>query len=218
MSLVSRAVTVGARVVDSLPFSQAGTPAQALALRAGGVDVLVGYLGAMNVSRLGFLTDAGVGFMPVTFAGHYDGAVAVAQCKALGLPAGTTVWLDYENDDQPTTDLIPKLSAWAHVVLAAGFTSGLYVGSPEKLTSGELFALPFVRYWHGQGSVRDRFNALAEPKCGWCVVQAYPQHVRAGVLVDDDMVQQDYFGRVPVAACSAAACAKDTVPGMAAVR
>lgn len=217
MNLQSRPATVGARVVDSLPFSEGGTPAQALALRAAGVDALVGYLGAMTPPRLGYLTDAGLAFMPVTFAGHYDGAIAVAQCRALGLPAGTTVWLDLEGQEAfgEGAGITPKLAAWATTVKAAGFVPGLYVGVPQPLMSAELFALPFERYWRGQGSIRDRFNALAEPTCGWSMVQAYPQHMRAGVLVDDDMVQQDYRGRVPTVACSS--LAKDTVPSMRAV-
>ncbi len=63
----SEPAEVGALVVDSLPFSQGGTREQALALRAAGVQCLVGYLGAMNTKRLGYLMAAGIAFMPVTF-------------------------------------------------------------------------------------------------------------------------------------------------------
>ncbi len=193
-------VPAGARLVDSLPFSQSGTVEQARALRANGVDGLVGYLGVINAARVAAVVSAGLGFMGVTLAGHYDGAAAVAQCKALGLPAGKTAWLDVEGQAAfatPPSELIAKINAWADIVAAAGYMPGLYVGVPQPLTSDELFKLHVVRYWRGQGSVRDRFNGLAEPGCGWCVTQMYPSHVRAGVLVDVDAVGQDYRGRVP---------------------
>jgi hypothetical protein len=118
----------------------------------------------------------------------------------MGLPSGGTVWLDVEGTaafNTPPTELIAIINAWADAVAGAGFMPGLYVGVPQPLTSAELFALHVVRYWRGQGSIRDRFNALAEPACGWSMLQCYPQHMRGGVLVDDDMVQEDYRGRLP---------------------
>jgi hypothetical protein len=214
--IITRPVGVGSRVIDSLPFSQGGSVQQAMDLRADGVEVLVGYLGVITDDILGHALDAGLAFMPVTLAGAWDGASAVARCKGLGLPAGITVWCDLEGDHAfvAGAGVIPKLAAWAQAIAAAGYMPGLYVGVPQPLTSEELFSLPFVRYWRGQGSIRDRHNALAEPKCGWCMTQAYPQHMRRGVLVDDDMVSQDYFGRVPVAACRSASFSADTLPEM----
>ncbi len=191
---------IGAHVVDSLPFSQGGTPTQAAALRADGVRCVVGYLGVINPARLALLLAAGLAFMPVTLAARYDGPAAVAQCQALGLPPGVTVWLDLEGQSAfktEPTELIARINAWADAIRAAGFMAGLYVGVPQPLTSAELWSLHVERYWHGQGSVRDRHDALAEPACGWCMTQMFPQHVRDGVLVDDDMIGQDYRGRVP---------------------
>lgn len=201
---MSRAVlaAVGARVVDSLPFSRTGTPDAARALRSNGVEVVAGYLGVITPAVLAAVWGAGLSFMPVTLAGATDASATLAACAALGLPLGTTVWFDLEGKaafaEGETS--IPKLVAWANAVSAAGFQPGLYVGVPQPLTSDELYALPFVRYWRGQGSIRDRHDALAEPRCGWCMVQAYPQHLRSGVLVDDDMVQADYLGRLPMVA------------------
>ena len=70
---------------------------------------------------------------------------------------------------------------------------------PQPLTSEELYALKGItRYWKGQGSQRDRNNSLAEPKgCGWCMTQMWPSYIRYGVLVDANMVGQDYKGRTP---------------------
>lgn len=202
-SLIATPATVGSRGCDSLPFSQGGTAAQALALKASGVDFFVGYLGVINAARVGYVLDSGMAFMPVTLAGEYsDGAAdELAELKALGLPAGVTVWLDLEGLTAYHTDpaaLIAKLNAWADAVDGAGYVAGLYVGVPQPLTSDELYALHVKRYWHGQGSVRDRNGALSEPtKAGWCMTQVYPSVVRAGVLVDCNIIGQDFQGRVP---------------------
>jgi hypothetical protein len=76
--------------------------------------------------------------------------------------------------------------------------AGGYFGSPQPLTSDEMWHLKLKRYWRGQGSIRDRHNQLAEPtKCGWCVTQMFPSVVRGGVLVDIDVIGQDYLRRVP---------------------
>ncbi len=139
----------------------------------------------------------------MTLAGEYtDGPNdELAQLAALGLPPGTTVFLDLEGLKAFKTDpavLIEKINAWADAVAKAGFVPGLYVGVPQPLTSQELYALRVQRYWRGQGSVRDRFNALAEPSgCGWCMTQMYPSITRGNTWVDCNMVGQDYRGRVP---------------------
>lgn len=199
---------VGSLVVDSLPFSQGGTLEQAKALKARGVSCLVGYLGSIDAKRLAAVLDAGLAFMPVTFAGEYNDGAAdeVAQLKALGIPAGATVWLDLEGQKAfatPPAELIGKINAWADAIRGAGFMPGLYVGVPQPLTSEELYRLRVSRYWHGQGSVRDRFGALAEPfksftACrGWNMVQAAPSVTWGGVLVDANLVLGDYRGDVP---------------------
>lgn len=69
---------------------------------------------------------------------------------------------------------------------------------PQPLTSEELYSLKHVRYWRGQGQVRDRHNALAAPACGWCMTQEYPSKMRGGISVDDDTIGPDKLGRLPV--------------------
>lgn len=201
--MIAKTAHVGAVVVDSLPFSMGGTAAQAQALKASGVDAVACYLGSINTARLGHILDAGMGFVPVTFAGEYNDGPndEIAQLKALGIPAGVTVFLDLEGLSAFKTDppgLVAKINAWADAVKAAGYIPGLYVGVPQPLTSAELWSLRVQRYWRGQGSVRDRNNALAEPAgCGWCMTQMYPSYTRGGVWVDANMVGQDYKARVP---------------------
>src|SRR5262249_38947658 len=162
---------VGARGVDSYPFSAGGSAQQAVALKQSGIDYFVGYLGVINNARLKNILDAGLAFMPVTLAAKYDGPAAVAHCKGLGLPSGCTVWLDFEGKpafNTLATELIAKIDAWADAVTAAGYQPGIYVGSPQPLTSDELWGLRVVRYWNALSRESDRRGALAEPKCGWC--------------------------------------------------
>ena len=194
-------VPTGSRLVDSLPFSQQGTAAQAAALKAAGVDGLIGYLGAMNAERLRYVLDAGLGFMPVTFAGAYNNGPQdeILQLRALGIPAGTTVWLDMEGRGTLTDvdGLKGKINAWAGAIKAMGYEPGLYCGVPQPFTSAELYALAVVRYWESGSDVRDRNNALAKPNCGYCLRQFLPQGFHAGVFVDFNMVGQDFKGRLP---------------------
>ena len=193
----------GALIVDSLPFSLGGTEGNALSMKGEGVDGFVGYLGAINEARVQALLDAEIAFMPVTFGTtpiHYDGAASVASCKKLGLPEGCSVWLDMEGLSvfhTMASVLMAAANAWAQVVADAGYMACLYVGVPQPLTGDELYSLAHVRYWHGQGEVRDRHNAFANPACGWCMKQKWPSIVRGGVLVDDNTVSQDDQGRLP---------------------
>lgn len=200
---------VGARAVDSYPFSGAGTCAQAQALKRTGVDCLIGYLGVMNVVRLNAVLDAGLAFMPVTRAGEYlDGAAdEVAQLEALGIPAGVTVWLDLEGLDAWNTEpakLIGLINAWADKIAERGWMPGLYVGAPQPLTSKQLYQLRVVRYWWGLGKPIDKTGALVYPDCGWCMIQQWHGQKNGmlwkdtGVFVDTNGVQMDHRNRLPV--------------------
>lgn len=202
------AAFVGARVVDSLPFSQGGTAAQACALKASGVDGLVGYLGAMSPPRLAAVLGAGLSYMPVTFAGEYKDLAAdeIAQLTALSIPAGATVWLDLEGLEAYHTDpnkLIALINGWGSAIAGAGWMPGLYVGAPQPLTSAELYSLQVVRYWWGLGRCVDRYGQLAEPTCGWCMKQQFHGEPNGmmwkdtGVFVDTNGVEKDYRGRAP---------------------
>ncbi len=200
--MIAKPAAIGASVVDSLPFSQAGTAAQAKALKASGVDAVAGYIGLFTKERLAAVLASGMAFLPVTLAGEYDDGAGdeIVQLKALSIPSGTTVFLDLEGLAAFKSDpvvLAGKINVWAQAILAAGYIPGLYVGVPQPFTSAELWALKVQRYWRGQGSIRDRNDALAEPTGGWCMTQVYPSYTRGGVWVDSNMVGQDYRMRVP---------------------
>ena len=199
---------VGARGVDSLEFSQSGTAAQATSLKASGIDFVVGYLGVVNPTRLGYVLSADLAFVPTTLAATvFDGDRSVSQCKALGLPAGMTVWLDLEGNTickMSTPELIGKINGWASAIKTAGYEPGLYVGAPQPLTSEELYKLAVVRYWHSLSREADRFGKLAEPSCGWCMWQMNPslKWRNTGLLVDVDIIGKDFLGRLPSWACA----------------
>lgn len=197
---------VGARGVDSLPFSQAGTQGQADALAARGVDFFVGYLGAINPDRLGYVLDAGMAFMPVTFAGEvFDGAAdELVQIAALGLPKGVTVWLDLEGTktfSYPVDQLTNLVNDWAAKISAAGFIAGLYTAPPQPFSGPELAKLSVTRYWNSAGRVQDRNGKIwDEPEgIGFCMRQGYPQgNFRdTNVFVDPDIIWADRKGRLP---------------------
>ena len=203
-------IPVGARLVDSEPFSRGGTAAQAKRLRETGIDGLVGYLGTMNTTRLRYVLDAGLGFMPVTYAGEYfDGAAdELKHLRDLGLPAGLTVMLDLEGKKSygwPPQDLIAKIDAWALAIQKAGYIAGLYIGSPQPLTGEELARLRVTRYWCAPSLVLDRNGrSWAEPPgLGFCMRQMWPQRHWPNdtdpdrVWVDVNMVGEDRRARVP---------------------
>lgn len=193
---------VGARGFDSWTFSRFGTMLQADLLRQSGMEFFVGYLGAVTPKILERVLTSGMSFMPVTTGGAYDGPTAVAQLQTLDLPHGTTVWLDLEGQnaiDTPDPQLMAKIDAWAVAVENAGYEPGLYVGSPQPLSSEELWSLKVRRYWNALSSERDREGRLAEPRCGWAMYQVYPSVVwrRTNVLLDVDVISADYMKRLP---------------------
>jgi hypothetical protein len=193
---------VGARGIDSEPYSRAGDPKKAVALKASGIDFVVLYLSDVSKSLVAAIVDAELAFMPVTHANQFDGAAAVAHAASLSLPKGCTIWLDVEGPHvcppsmQPT-DLIAKIDSWANTVSAAGYEPGIYVGAPQPLTSSELTALKVVRYWRAASRVLDRSGQLAEPASGWCMFQGYPSRDWAGVWSDVDFIYEDYHERLP---------------------
>jgi hypothetical protein len=146
--------------------------------------------------------------MPVTFAGEYkDGAAdEVAQLRALGIPSGTTVWLDLEGLEAwraDPKDLMRLINAWGTDIKNGGWTPGLYVGAPQPLTGDELYSLKVYRYWLGQGRCVDRFGKDAYPAGGWCMRQDWHNTGNGfvwkdtGVLVDTNAIQADHHGRLP---------------------
>lgn len=205
MNKYSEPAKVGAKGFDTIAVIN-----QALAqgLKLAGMDFAVRYLGALTSNEVDTIVAAGLAIMPVTYGMKHgtvlDGALgdsyglsSVRQASSAGIALGTTIWLDLEDASGTSQGIIAFVNAWAARILAAGFVPGLYAGAGAQLTSLELYALKVTRYWHSLSRVSDRNGQLAEPGCGWCMYQLYPSVVVASVLVDVDVIQQDYRGRVP---------------------
>lgn len=211
---------VGDRYVDSYPYSQGGTEVQARRLRScrRPIDGVFGYLGVINKQRVDQVVYSGMGFAPVTLANRFDGIAAVQQANAIGMPQGVTIGLDIEgrkilNGVDWTTltgaaleahvqDIANKIFLWNNAVKAAGFRTGLYVGSPQPFTTWQLGDFGFDTYWNALSREADRFGALAEPLRGWQIWQMFPQHTweDTGVFVDVNMIGQDFHERLPYCA------------------
>jgi len=174
------------------------TPTTAAGLKREGMQFAVRYLGSVTAEELCAILSAGLAFMPVTFAKHYNGMSAVAALRALSIPEGCTVWLDLEGETDPPAAIIAKINAWAGQIQAGGYEAGLYVGAGCVLTSEELYRLKVTRYWDSCSREIDRDGRAAAPRCDYCMTQMRPFNTTiAGVIVDVDVVQRDVMGRLP---------------------
>jgi hypothetical protein len=184
------------------------TAANAAAFAAGGFTFALRYLslGAqaapdLTGDEMAFIVGAGLALMPVQHVrypnwmpsaelGTIDGRQAVANARACGFPAGVTVWCDSEGQAGGAAETIAYVNAWAAAVRSGGYDPGVYVGSGTPLDGQQLYGLSVDRYWKSQSQV-------AEPTCGWAMIQLYPETSIAGVKVDIDVIQRDYKGRLP---------------------
>jgi hypothetical protein len=210
MAMDIKVLDVGDLGADSYVASKAGTDAHFQSLRKVGLKFFIGYLGHVTPERLKSILQAGLDFMPVTLgmaAGvKLDGALGaswgsktVAHCQKLGLPLGVTTWLDLEGAPQTPSLIMSYVREWAKKVSLAGFNPGLYVGAGAQLSSSELYSLPVYRYWQSLSRETSMKGEIVEPACGWCAIQLYPSVTVGGVLIDYNVIQKDYKGRLPVA-------------------
>ena len=192
------------RLARATPFAQGIDTVEPLTeesvagLVASGIVFAVRYLGSLTPSEVEIILSGGLALMPVTYADRFDGIAAARELRALQLPIGVTTWLDLEGTGSlEAPQIITRVNDWVSGLAGAG-EPGLYVGSDTKLSSGELYALRVVRYWHAASRVLDRSGALAEPSRGWCLRQLRPPNtIAAGIRVDRNVIEQDYFGGLP---------------------
>ena len=197
---------VGSKGFDTIAHIDA---VAAKRLKSAGMDYAVRYLGSLTSTELDGMLEAGLKVMPVTYGmkagtplngelGKKFGNSSVLHCKNAGIPVNTTVWLDLEDARGTAQEVSDFVNQWAFIVKDAGFMPGLYVGFNAVLTSAELYALGVVRYWNSLSKETDAQGKLAEPNCGWCMIQLYPPNQQCvGVQIDYDVIQADYKGRVP---------------------
>lgn len=182
-----------------------------------GITFAIRYLGLSNTAlspeEVDTVTGAGLGLMAVQYCrepgwlpthdlGAESGNAAVHNASFAGLPAGTILWCDVEgvNDACQSSDVVAYINAWADVAERAGYVPGLYVGAQCKLTYEQLYHfLNLKHYWKSQSDVPG--VALR----GYQMIQLYPSVVVAGIRVDVNVVQKDYFGDSPTMVVKVAA-------------
>jgi hypothetical protein len=186
------------------------TLSQAAALRGDGFEAMGLYADIVTAEDLAVVTGAGMGVWffleglastttPTAELGSRQATNGVRRMRALGVPAGATYITDLEGSGPAQT---PKAwieygNASAKAVQALGDISGGYFGAGQGLTSKEMFAMAFIRYAKGCSQIKDRFGEFAEPACGWCVVQAFPDNFdhKSGLQIDGDALWQDFYRR-----------------------
>lgn len=182
--------------------------AQAKSLRADGFEAIGRYVENVTQQELEGLTAAGLGVWFIIqglAAGTTPGAALGGQMVSAGLtrlhsfgvPTGVTVFGDLEGDGRAHSDWIAFGNGQADAISTFRDIPGGYIGEGIGLTSRELYALRFVRYWKSGSRVVDRFDELAEPACGWTAVQGIPFDIARhdGLQIDVDVLWRDYRGR-----------------------
>ena len=123
-----------------------------------------------------------------TYADEFNPAPRIAELRALGIPSGVTIWLDVEGVTQ-RPDV--QINTWAAAMRAAGYDPGAYVGAQSLLTAADWTALAVDRYCRS-------CSYVPEPSEGFCLLQLSPPNQKIGTLIVDwDVVQADYRGRLP---------------------
>lgn len=202
MSTQVQAAPDGARGVDTITTF---TPAMAARLKAAGYSFVVRYLGALHPQERDAILGAGLallavgysrrpGWQPTAAVGASDGAAAVANAQAAGLPQGMTLYCDLEGPATGTTssDCTGYVNAWADAVMSAGYIAGLYVGYAVPLTPQQLYDLKVTAYW------RSCSNVQSVAVRGYQMVQdPHADQNVAGIRVDIDVINADAKGDTP---------------------
>jgi hypothetical protein len=148
---------------------------------------------AANLALLAVTGSRAPGWVPSASMGMTDGLQTVELAKLAALPAGLSIYLDFEGPSGSTQDCVDYINAWAHEVQRAGYRAGLYVGYGVPLTPDQLYhSLAVTGYWHSCSTV----PAVAVR--GYQMRQLTPPNQHAfGTMVDYDTILLDNKGDVP---------------------
>lgn len=151
------------------------------------------YVDSLTSEEIARIHAAGKAILPFTYANEFDPAPRLAKLAALGCPPGVTIMLDVEGVKLPADQTIARIDAWALAMKGAQRDPGAYVGAGAGLTAAQWTGLAVDRYMRS-------CSAVPEPSEGFCVLQLYRPNVDLGrgLVIDWQVVQQDYRGRVPV--------------------
>jgi hypothetical protein len=193
MRLAAVPAVATARGIDTIATI---SPQYAKWLYDNGYRFVCRYLSSLTLAEVTAIVSAGLAVIPCTYADDFDPAHAIAGMQKAGLPFGVTVFLDVESVKLAKDDVTARMDRWFKAMRAAGYDPGLYVGAGVPLTGDELGALACDRYWHSCSFVPE--VTLHGGPLGYCMRQLRPPNIfRGGVQVDEDVIEQDYRGRVP---------------------
>lgn len=150
------------------------------------------YVDSLSSDEVARIHDAGLSILPFTYANEFDPAPRLSKLAALGCPTNVTTFLDVESVNLPAADTIARINAWAAAFKNAQRDPGGYVGAGSGLTATQWFALAIDRYMRS-------CSLVPVPGEGFCVLQLFPpdQHLGEGLVIDWDVVEQDFERRVP---------------------
>lgn len=161
------------------------------------------YLENLEADERDLIFGAGLAIAPLTEAttrevltrttGTVRGVQTRDRASSLGMPAGVSIAIDFEAP-MAGGDVAAHVDAMAVEIRGGSYGAALYVGVPQPLTSASLFSLLPLPYWKGAGRIVDAAGELAEPGCGWAILQLEPlqRAELAGRHVDVNVTQADY--------------------------
>ena len=121
------------------------------------------------------ILDSGLSLMPVLHVNDSNwfpsvelarkqGHSVVNQARALGMPAGTTIWCDLTgfNNEVRAQDMIIYCNHWYDAVIEGGYIPGLFVNQFLPLSGNQLFS--YINFGH---YCRDGEGAPSIPELGY---------------------------------------------------
>ncbi len=133
------------------------------------------------------------GWIPTGTLGSTDGTNAAVHAQALGVPPGTTIWMDLEGvaPRAEVQAVIDYCTNWYAAMKVYQYLPGIYVGANCGLNTQELDALPFDCYW------KSFSNVPPIAKHAYQMVQSRAPSTVNGLTVDLDTIHIDGRSRVP---------------------
>jgi hypothetical protein len=132
------------------------------------------------------------GWRPGACDAEADARHAVEFAKAAGYAPGTHGFADAEGMAASTTEAeaVAFYRAWTRVLVAEGFSAGMYAGYDDALTAVDLYELPdATSYWSDMAKRKVAVRGTA-------VVQE-AQVTILGVPFDPNVVAPDFKGETP---------------------
>jgi hypothetical protein len=156
------------------------------------IEFVARYVDSLTADEVARIHAVGYSILPLTYANEFDPGPRLQKLAALGCPLGVTTILDVESVNLPAADTIARINAWAAAFKGAQRDPGGYVGAGSGLTAEQWFALAIDRYMRS-------CSLVSTPGEGFCVLQLFPpdQHLGEGLVVDWDVVEQDFERRTP---------------------